>query len=376
MQFLVVFSLMGTILVSLAMPVLAADEGTGTAGTGTVQSGGSTPTGESSGETTGGSSGGTTGGSAPAVLFPLPSASQYGNLPAPTQGKSAQYQFQELMWGLIMNVRYIIGAVAIAFCVYSGFRMVTAFGNEEVYGKQRNNLLYAVIGLAVVGMSGEFAKIFAVSCPDFTAQGQVNYTCTQGGFLKDPNSIIRASTIFNNQTKIIITFIKYFIGGVAVLMIVRNGMSMITMGSNEEHMGQDKKNLAYSALGLILIIIADNVISNVFYKLDLTRYPSVGGAKPGIDSAQGIKEIVGVTNFIVSVVGPLAILMLLAGGIMYMTAAGKEEQMNKAKKLIVMTLVGIIIIYGAFAIVSTFIGGNVGEPATDVTTTQALLNSV
>lgn len=337
LQFLVVFSLMGFILVSMSMPVLAQG-----------------------------------------VLFPLESASQYGDVPAPKLGTSATYQFQELMWGLVQNVRFIIGAVAIAFAVYSGFRMVTAWGNEEVYGKQRINLLYCVIGLAVVGLSGEMARIFAVSCPSdaFNAPGQIKYTCTQGGFLKDPNSIIRASTIFNQQTKLIITFIKYFIGGVAVLMIVRNGMRMITMGGAEDKIGQDKKNLAYSGLGLILIIIADNVINNVFYKIDLTRPPSVGGAKPGINSVQGVQEIVGATNFIVSIVGPLAILMLIAGGIMYITAAGKDEQINKAKKLIVVTLVGIIIIYGAFAIVSTFIGGSMGEPAPDATTatTQPLLN--
>lgn len=370
MQFLVVLSLMGTILFTLALPVMALGENNST---GLPSTGGAA--------NTSGGSGGTQGGAAKQnPLFPLASPDTYGGVPAPTQGTSAQYQFQELMWGVVQNVRYIIGAVAIAFTVYSGFRMVTAWGNEEVYTKQRTNLLYCVIGLAVVGMSGEMARIFAVSCPQdvFVAPGQTAYTCTQGGFLKDPNALVRASTIFNQQTKIIITFIKYFIGAVAVLMIVRNGMRMVTMGESDENMAKDKKNLAYSAMGLILIIVADNLISNVFYKVDLTRYPSVGGAQPGIDTAQGLKEIVGVTNIVVSIVGPLAILMLVAGGIMYITAAGKEETMNKAKRLIVVTLIGIIIIYGAFAIVSTFIGGNIGEPAADTTTqaTQAFINSV
>lgn len=366
MQFLVVFSIMGTILLSMAVPVMADETTTSSAPSSNAAGGqGAVP----------GADGGTT--TKPNQLFPLPSVSEYGDLPSPTAGKSAQYQFQELMWGIVQNVRFIIGAVTIAFAVYSGFRMVTAWGNEEVYGKQRTNLLYCVIGLAVVGMSGEMAKIFAVSCPGdmFVAPGQPAYACTQGGFLKDPNAIIRASTIFNQRTKLVITFIKYFIGGIAVLMIVRNGMRMITMGSSDEKMGMDKKNLAYSALGLILIVVADNVISNVFYKLDLTRYPSVGGAAPGIDTARGVEEIVGVTNLIVTIVGPLAVLMLLAGGVMYMTAAGKEEQMTKAKKLIVVTLVGIVIIYGAFAIVSTFISGSVGEPAA-APATQVLLDTV
>lgn len=291
-------------------------------------------------------------------LFPLPGTEVYGGVQAPSQG-TATAQFQELVWGLIQNARFILGAVAIAFMVYSGFRMVTAWGNEEVYGTQRRNLFYCVIGLAVVGLSGEVANIFAVSCPEFTAPGQTKLACTQGGFLKDPNSIIRASTLFNQRTKIIITFIKYFIGSICVLMTVRSGLRLITMSSKEETISTDKKSLAYSVIGLALIILADNVISNVFYKLDLTRYPSTGGAAPAVDAARGVQEIVGFTNFVVSIVGPIAVLMLLAGGIMYITAAGKEDQMSKAKKLIVAAIVGIIIMFGAFAIVSTFISGNI-----------------
>ena len=310
--------------------------------------------------------------SAQTRLFPLPGTEVYGGVQAPTQ-TTAQGQFQELIWGIVQNTRFILGAVAIAFIVYSGFRMVTAWGNEEVYGTQRRNLFYCVVGLAVVGLAGEVANIFAVSCPDpsstFIPPGGTKLACTQGGFLKDPNSIIRASTLFSQRTKIVITFIKYFIGSITILMIVRSGLRMITMSSKEETIAQDKKSLAYSAIGLALIILADNVISNVFYKLDLTRYPSTGGAAPAVDAVRGVQEIVGFTNFAVSIVGPIAVLMLLAGGIMYITAAGKEDQMSKAKKLIMVALVGIIIMFGAFAVVSTFISGNIDNTSPPSTIT-------
>jgi len=299
--------------------------------------------------------------SAQTRLFPLPGTEAYGGVQAPTKGDAA-YQFQELIWGIVQNTRFVLGAVAIAFMVYSGFRMVTAWGNEEVYTTQRRNLFYCVIGLAVVGLSGEIANIFAVSCPDFTAPGTTKLACTQGGFLKDPNSIIRASTLFSQRTKIVITFIKYLVGSITILFIVRSGLRLITMSSKEETITTDKKSLAYSAIGLLLIILADNVITKVFYKLDLTRYPSTGGAAPGVDAARGVQEIVGFTNFAVSIIGPIAVLMLLAGGIMYITAAGKEDQMSKAKKLILAAVIGIVIMLGAFAIVSTFISGNIGEP--------------
>ncbi len=286
-------------------------------------------------------------------LLPLPDSASYGNLPAPAKGKAEQ-QFYDLIFGLVQNARYILGALAIGMIVYAGVRMVTAQGNEDVHTTQRRNLLWAIIGLALVGMSGEIVHIFQVSC-DVKIAGQ---TCTAGGFLNGPNAIIRQSTIFNQRTQFLIIFIKYLIGSVAVIEIVRSGMRLITMGSSEEALGLDKKNLAYGLFGLLLIIISDTAISKVFYKIDPTRYPSVGGANPGFDAPQGIREIAGFTNLVVSIVSPIAVLMLLAAAIMYITAAGNEEKQTKAKRMIFAVVIGIIIMYGAFAIVSTFVGGS------------------
>jgi hypothetical protein len=300
----------------------------------------------------------------PTRLFPLAGNNVYGNLPSPTQG-TATGQIAELTWGAVQVARSIIGAVAVVMAVYAGIRMVTAYGNEEVYSTQKRNLFYCVVGLAIVGLGGEVANIFAVSCPEpgsFTAPGQTTLSCTQGGFLKDPNAIVRASTLFTQRTKIVITFIKYLIGSVAVFGIIRNGFRMITQGSNEEELGKDKKNLMYSIAGLMLIIISDTAISQVFYKLDVTRYPGVGGAQPGVDAARGVQELVGITNYVVAFVGALAVGALVVGGIMYITARGDDANIEKAKRVITAALAGIILIFGAFAIVSTFISGSFGEP--------------
>ena len=53
--------------------------------------------------------------------------------------------------------------------------------------------------------------------------------------------------------------------------------------------------------------------------------------------------------------------MLIIGAIMYATSGGEEENMNKAKRVIIATIVGIVIIYGAFAMVSTVISGRLSD---------------
>lgn len=290
-------------------------------------------------------------------LFPLPDSSIYGNVPAPASGGTAQQQFAQLVWGSVLNVRYIIGAVAIAMIVYSGFRMVIGWGKEDVYTQHRNSIFYAIIGLAVVAMASEFANIFQVACPE-TLPGQTPIPCTEGGFLANPNALIRTALLFDQRTQIVITFVKYIVGAIAVLVIIRSGFRMITMGGAEDKIAIDKKNLAYGAAGLVLIIIADTVISQVLYKVDLNKYPGVRGAQPAFSAGRGVEEIIGFTNFIVSIVGPIGVLALLAGGVMYIAAGGQEDKMERAKRVIFAAVTGLVVIYGAFAIVSTFIVGN------------------
>lgn len=262
-----------------------------------------------------------------------------GPFPCAIEG-TAKEQVQNLTARLVDNVRYVVGAVAIVIIIISGVKLVTAQGNEEVFTKQQTTLVFAVIGLFLVGLAGELSQILEVD---------------RGGFLKDPNVALQKSKLFNRQVEIIITFIKYIIGSVSVLFIVRNGMRLVLLGGNEEEVGKDKKNIFYGMLGLIIILMANPIINNVFFKIDTNKFPGTGPVRPGIDRAELIKEISGMTNVIAAITGPFAILSLVAGGLMYILAGGEEEKIGKAKKIIMWSLVGIVIIYGAFAIVSTFI---------------------
>ena len=74
-----------------------------------------------------------------------------------------------------------------------------------------------------------------------------------------------------------------------------------------------------------------------------------------IDVTEGVEQIASITNLIVKFIGPVAVMALMAGAIMYATANGDEEKMNKAKRLLIAVAVGMVIVYGAFAVVSTFI---------------------
>lgn len=275
-----------------------------------------------------------------ASFIPIPeSLCGIGGFPCP-EGDTGAEIAKNLATRIVDNVRFVIGAVAILMIIVAGVKLLTAGGNEEVFTKQSQTLIYAVLGLFFVGLAGEIATILEVD---------------RGGFLKDPNVSVQKARLFNRTVEIVITFIKYIIGSVAVLFVVRNGLRLVLLGGNEEEVGKDKKNIFYGLLGLVVILMSNPIINKVFFKINTGSYPGIDPVRPSIDRVRLAQEIAGATNIVAAIAGPFALLSLVAGGLMYILAGGEEEKIGKAKKIIMWSAIGIIIIYGAFAIVSTFV---------------------
>ena len=55
------------------------------------------------------------------------------------------------------------------------------------------------------------------------------------------------------------------------------------------------------------------------------------------------------------IVPPLAALMIAIGGGMYIISQGNPEMLGRAKKLFTAVVIGLLIIYGAWVIVNTFL---------------------
>ncbi len=72
----------------------------------------------------------------------------------------------------------------------------------------------------------------------------------------------------------------------------------------------------------------------------------------------GVPGIIGtVVGAALSFIGILFFVLIIYGGITWMTAAGNETQISKAKNLIISAIIGLIIVLAAYAITS-FIGGS------------------
>lgn len=274
-------------------------------------------------------------------LLPL-ETSEYvrGGINSAPSGMSGQKMAIDLILEGLGYVKVLTVVVGILIITIQGLNLVKAAGNSEELTKVKTTLTYTIVAFVLISMGQDLAKIFDMS---------------SGTLLSSPSEMIKHVQIFDKQVEVIITFIKYFVGAVAVLNLVIAGIKMAVQGGQDEVIDEQKKRIYVSVAGLIIIILGQSLIENVFYVTDKQAYSGVTGVKPQINLTAGVSQVVGITNFVISFLGVLSVLMLVYAAFLYALSGGNEEQTGKAKKILLTTVVGMLVIFGSFALVSTII---------------------
>lgn len=143
--------------------------------------------------------------------------------------------------------------------------------------------------------------------------------------------------------------IQTIVAGLAVLMIVVGGIMYITSaGGARAEAG--KKAVTAALIGLALALAAPSLLKEIYGIVGGTGTPSeVSGARPLSDI------VVSAINVLLSIVGVLSVLMLIVGGIMYITAAGSNRA-ETGQKIVLTSIVGLVISLLALVLVKAVAG--------------------
>ena len=88
----------------------------------------------------------------------------------------------------------------------------------------------------------------------------------------------------------------------------------------------------------------------------LAQAPTIGqlgieyGTATGLGTQDVRSTIAQIINVLLGLLGIIAVVIIVAGGFIWMTSGGNEEKVEKAKSMIFMGIIGLAIILSAFAI--------------------------
>jgi len=131
------------------------------------------------------------------------------------------------------------------------------------------------------------------------------------------------------------TTVQGIVAALAVLMIVIAGILYMTSAGDQGKVETAKKAVTAALIGLALALAAPALLKEIYDVLGASGAPTVNRTLSQI-IIEAIKVLAGF-------VGSIAVLMLVVGGIMYITSAGDSTKADTAKNIIQYAIIGLVV---------------------------------
>ena len=134
----------------------------------------------------------------------------------------------------------------------------------------------------------------------------------------------------------------------AIVAIVIAGIMYVLSLGNPDSMKKAKNVILAALIGLAIVIAAPTFLREISILLEWNNAPAVPG-----DSGVTLTQIArNVLNFLLSIIGILAIIMMIISGIMYLSSAGNDGRMKQAKGIFMASLIGIAVALASMVLVT------------------------
>src|SRR3989338_134809 len=136
--------------------------------------------------------------------------------------------------------------------------------------------------------------------------------------------------------------------------MIYGGYFWMTSMGNEEKIKKSKQILTASIVGLLIVLMSLSIVNFVSDAIGVT--PQNMPTDTGLFGGTLNQALANIINAALTLVGVIALGAMVYGGFRWMTAAGSEEQVGEAKKILTAGVIGLIIIIISWAVVNFVIG--------------------
>ncbi len=218
---------------------------------------------------------------------------------------------------LAMEIGFV--AVALIALFLAAMNMVLFGDQEDVVKQSRLQFVYAIAACAVVSLARWLMHAFA---PQFVGAQLVDQT-------------IVSSAVGN-----VITLFRIGLTLLIVVNIVIQGMRLVASQGEQDQFEKARKRLIATFIGAVFVMLA-NIVAIA--------------ALPGPTGATSLaKEFAGFANYLLTIVGFAAVVVIIAAGIMLVVSVS-DTLKDKAKTMIKTAVIALVAVMVSFALVTTFI---------------------
>ena len=133
---------------------------------------------------------------------------------------------------------------------------------------------------------------------------------------------------------------------IAIIFIILGGIMYMLSAGDEKMITRAKACWTAAVIGFAIAIAAPAFLREIKTILGAKDMSDVAGALSLLDIAKNV------LNLLLSIIGIIAIISMVVGGAMYMTAYGDEKRIETAKKIVTYAIIGIVVALGSLIIIT------------------------
>lgn len=157
--------------------------------------------------------------------------------------------------------------------------------------------------------------------------------------------------VFTDVNALVCAVLNFFQGLIVVLaliFIIVGGFLYIISGGDEGRLTLGKKSILGALIGLAIGIAAPMLLREIANLLGWTGVSSCSGFGSPLTLLEVATKVL---DFLLSIVGVAALIMLVVGAFMYLTAAGDESRIDTGKSIVKYSVIGIVVALIALVLV-------------------------
>jgi hypothetical protein len=140
---------------------------------------------------------------------------------------------------------------------------------------------------------------------------------------------------------------------IAIIFIVLGGIMYMLSAGSEKMITRAKMCWTGAVIGLAIVLAAPSFLLEIMHILKVTTITDPSIPATTLTLAEIARNIL---DLLLSVFGIIAILSLVVGGGMYLTAYGDEKRIDTGKKIVTYAIIGIVLALSAIVIVDQISG--------------------
>lgn len=258
---------------------------------------------------------------------------QSGTIPIKFTSPTTVGTFKDFVCNItIFFSQTVVPPVAVLMTLVVGFLYLISQGDPRKVSEVNKTLVFTVIGVAVLLLAPAIVSLVA--------------DIFGGSFAQTSCSVQATTNIIKDTLIRIVNWMAWLMAITSVCAGLYAAFLYLTAAGRTDQIPKANKVLIFTIIGTIIAVISFSIIRLV---------ESLTGFTFGTEAQIGGKNIVNlilaIVNWFVWIVGIAAVVMGLYSAMLFITGAGDDTKLKKAKDILIYSIIGIIVAILSFGII-------------------------